>query len=177
MLLFCFLMTNSVRFSVIGGFHHFNLIDCTLRHALHHTFMIFKIDLANVRCWTPFCFIVRHDNHSSSSQNSYTHKLHVWYIYLHDMGDFIRANVGIYMPAPWFASGYSFTPTFPRHWIIIAGDGAPLPGFGQQRVVLCTFGSEWWSTARPARRGSLPWGISEIPQGKRGFKMYYPEVV
>jgi len=39
-----------------------------------------------------------------------------WYIYLHDwvilhLGDFVRANVGIHIPAPWFA----YDKNHPRH--------------------------------------------------------------
>ena len=36
-----------------------------------------------------------------------------------------------------------------------AGDVATLPGFGQQCVVLCTSGSEWWGTFRPAEGGGV----------------------
>lgn len=87
-----------------------------LRHALHHTSMIFNIGLAMwdgenlISYWTWFQIIPHPDWTTMFAQ-----------------------------PSPTSSAA--------------AGDVATLPGFGQQRVVLCTFGSEWWSTFRPAGGG------------------------
>ena len=51
--------------------------------------------------------------------------IHLWYIYLH-LGDFVRAHVGVHIPAPWFAYGINTNTEFRSS----CSTGRRITGFG-----------------------------------------------
>ena len=80
-----------------------------------------------------------------------THMPHVWSYLPTKLGDFVRANVGIHIPAPWFAYGQQFLTIEAKQRILA------LPNF-------CGLGCAGGGTLSDLGAPWAGWGFSRAPQ-------------